>query len=108
MERSSHHESDGTILSTMPLTARKAVGVRGWLAVLPLTVCLACSDGGGNGGSSGGGDVSGAWCGMQVATATECVGDEVVYAEFAQSGTTVIGQSCERATRAPSAFATSR
>jgi hypothetical protein len=61
---------------------------------LVLTACLACSDG--NGGTQAGGDVSGAWCGLQVATAAECVGDEVVYAEFAQSGTTVTGQSCER------------
>ena len=63
------------------------------LATSVLAACLACSDG--NGGASGGGDVSGAWCGLQVTTAAACVGDEVVYAEFAQSGTTVTGQSCE-------------
>ena len=33
----------------------------------------------------------GAWCGLQVGTAAECVGDEVVYAEFAQAGTALTG-----------------
>jgi hypothetical protein len=28
--------------------------------------------------------------------AAACVGDEPIYAEFAQAGTTVTGQSCER------------
>lgn len=63
------------------------------LATCVLTACLACSDG--NGGASAGGDVSGAWCGLQITTAAACVGDEVIYAEFAQSGTTVTGRSCE-------------
>jgi hypothetical protein len=75
------------------LPVRAVFALRGWLAILPLMACLACSDG--NGGGSSGGDVSGAWCGLQVTTAAACVGDEVIYAEFAQAGTTVTGQSCE-------------
>jgi hypothetical protein len=63
-------------------------------AILPLAMCLACSDG--SGGSAGGGDVTGAWCGLDVTTAAACVGNEPIYAEFAQAGTTVTGQSCER------------
>jgi hypothetical protein len=43
-----------------------------------------------------GGDVTGAWCGLEVTDAIACVGDEVVYAELAQVGTAVTGQSCER------------
>ena len=49
-----------------------------WLLVLSLLL-VACSDG--NGGAAGGGNVSGAWCGLQVTTATACVGDEPIYAE---------------------------
>jgi hypothetical protein len=60
------------------------------LAVPALTACLACS------GGDGGSDVSGVWCGIQVTTAAECVGDEVIYAELAQSGKRVTGRSCVR------------
>jgi hypothetical protein len=65
------------------------------LAILPAAACLACS--GGNGGGSGGGYVTGAWCGLQVTTAAACLNstNDAIYAEFAQSGTTVTGQSCE-------------
>jgi hypothetical protein len=45
--------------------------------------------------SSSAGDVTGAWCGIDVATASACVGDEVVYAELAQTGTAVTGRACE-------------
>jgi hypothetical protein len=66
----------------------------GALAVIPLAAFLACS--GGNGSASGSGDVNGAWCGLQVTTAADCVGnDDAIYTEFAQSGSTVTGQSCE-------------
>jgi hypothetical protein len=65
---------------------------RGWPAVLLLAAGLACSEG--NGGAPGG-DVSGAWCGLPVTTAEACVGDEPIYAELGQAGTTVTGQSCE-------------
>jgi hypothetical protein len=63
------------------------------LAILPAAACLACS----GGHASGGGDVTGAWCGLQVTTAADCVNstNDAIYAEFAQSGTTVTGQSCE-------------
>ena len=62
------------------------------LAILPAAACLTCS--GGNGGASGA--LTGAWCGLQVTTAADCVGNnDAVYAEFAQTGTTVTGQSCE-------------
>ena len=64
----------------------------GWLAVLLLAAGPACSDGNGAGPR---GDVSGAWCGLQVTTAEACVGDEPIYAELGQSGSTVTGQSCE-------------
>jgi hypothetical protein len=70
------------------------VGSRGrWLFVLSLAL-VACSAG--NGDPADGGDVSGAWCGLPVTTAAACVGNnEPIYAEFAQAGTTVTGQSCE-------------
>jgi hypothetical protein len=66
--------------------------VGGRLTVVLLVVGLACSAG--NGGAPGG-DVSGAWCGLPVTTAEACVGDEVIYAELGQAGSTVTGQSCE-------------
>lgn len=39
--------------------------------------------------------MSGAWCGREVAAATECVGDEVTYLELEQDGASVTGQYCE-------------
>jgi hypothetical protein len=39
--------------------------------------------------------VAGAWCGVPVQTAADCVGDEVLFVELAQSGNVVTGQSCE-------------
>jgi hypothetical protein len=58
-----------------------------------VALLLGCSNPPGSATSNG--DVSGAWCGIDVATASACVGDSVVYAEFAQTGSTVTGQSCE-------------
>jgi len=63
------------------------------LTLTLVAVGLGCSNS--PGASTGNGDVSGAWCGIDVATASACVGDSVVYAEFAQSGSLVTGQSCE-------------
>jgi hypothetical protein len=64
------------------------------LAILPAAACLTCS--GSNGGASGGSALTGAWCGLQVTTAADCVGNnDAIYAEFTQTGTTVTGQSCE-------------
>jgi len=40
-------------------------------------------------------DVAGEWCGRAVATAAECVGDEVGYLKLAQSGSRVSGKMCE-------------
>ena len=61
-----------------------------------------CSSGGdnsptdaSNSNDASSGNVSGAWCGLPVGTAAECVGDEVVYAEFAQAGIAVTGTACE-------------
>jgi hypothetical protein len=46
-----------------------------------------------------GGDVTGAWCGIDVADAPSCLGDEVIYAELTQSGggtgQAVTGMSCD-------------
>jgi hypothetical protein len=43
-----------------------------------------------------GGDVAGAWCGMDVAAAPSCLGDEVIYAELMQfGGGAVTGMSCD-------------
>ena len=51
--------------------------------------CFGCSDG-------EPGNVSGAWCGNDVATASACVGDdEVFYLELAQAGGVVTGDWCE-------------
>ena len=67
--------------------------LRGWLAILPLVAWSGC--GGGNGVAPGA-SVTGAWCGLQVTAAADCTGDnEPIYAELAQSGTTVTGRSCE-------------
>jgi hypothetical protein len=43
----------------------------------------------------GTGDVSGQWCGRDVASAEACVGDEVEYLDLVQSGSQVTGQICE-------------
>jgi hypothetical protein len=40
-------------------------------------------------------ELSGAWCGKQVATAAECVGGEVEYLELTQVADTVTGRVCE-------------
>ena len=64
------------------------------LTLTVVAVLLGCSNSSGT--SPGNGDVSGAWCGIDVATASACLGDSVVYAEFTQTGSTVTGQSCER------------
>jgi hypothetical protein len=47
-------------------------------------------------GGSSGASVTGAWCGMQVATAADCLGDQVVYLELQQAGSVVTGRSCEQ------------
>ena len=73
-------------------------GLGSGLNCVALGVCalfLGCSGSSSTDGSSGLSDVSGAWCGANVATAVECVGDEVGYLELTQSGETVSGQSCE-------------
>lgn len=40
-------------------------------------------------------DVTGNWCGRDVAAKEQCQGDEVEYLELVQSGSTVTGQICE-------------
>jgi hypothetical protein len=63
----------------------------GWSqALLAAAACCGCSDGEGDAV-----DVSGAWCGKQVATAAECVGDEVEYLELNQAANVVTGKVCE-------------
>jgi hypothetical protein len=59
------------------------------LAVLELT-SASC----GGAGSASESNVAGRWCGAPVATAADCVGDQVVYLDLQQTGTTVTGQSC--------------
>lgn len=41
------------------------------------------------------GDVSGKWCGRDVASPEQCLGDEVEYLDLAQSGSQVTGKICE-------------
>jgi len=41
------------------------------------------------------GSVAGKWCGSDVATPAECVGDEVEYLDLTQSGSSVDGKICE-------------
>lgn len=43
----------------------------------------------------GSSEVSGAWCGKDVTDATACLGDDVFYAKFEQSGESVSGTWCE-------------
>jgi hypothetical protein len=40
-------------------------------------------------------DLTGNWCGAQVADPTACVGDEVGYLDLTQNGDTVTGRACE-------------
>jgi hypothetical protein len=61
----------------------------GWSrALLAAAACCGCADGDEV-------ELSGAWCGKQVATAAECVGDEVEYLELTQVADTVTGRVCE-------------
>ncbi len=46
-------------------------------------------------GESTTGDVTGSWCGRDVATKEECKGDEVEYLELVQTDSKVTGQICE-------------
>jgi hypothetical protein len=73
-----------------PATACPPAAVAALVATFVLS---GCSSGGGPPSSEG--NVSGAWCGLQVGTAADCVGDEVIYAELTQTGTAVTGMSCE-------------
>jgi len=41
------------------------------------------------------GSVTGSWCGLDVATAAACVGDEALFLQLTQNGTTVTGTFCE-------------
>lgn len=53
---------------------------------------------GGTDGTPGNGqptDLSGAWCGLQVQSPAACVGDEALYMEVEQEGTTLSGVFCE-------------
>jgi hypothetical protein len=43
------------------------------------------------------GSVTGRWCGIDVATAAACVGDEVFYVQLTQDGAAVTGTWCEDA-----------
>lgn len=65
-----------------------------WLALgCGLSLAIAgCSDGK---ATEPAGEVSGHWCGAQVATAAECIGDEVIYLNLGESGDLVTGQACE-------------
>ena len=57
-------------------------------------VLFSCSDE--PAANSGASDVSGHWCGKQVATSAECLGDEVSYLELTESADgTVTGVRCE-------------
>ncbi|MGC4087412.1 MAG: hypothetical protein QM756_05890 [Polyangiaceae bacterium] len=67
---------------------------------IALTMCLALMLGSGcssdDGGPSETMDLTGHWCGAEVATSAECLGDEVFYLELQQSADdTVTGQACE-------------
>jgi hypothetical protein len=64
---------------------------RGWIGIVAaVAASLGCSDAG-----KGNGDVSGAWCGKDVAAAAACVGDEAIYLQLTQSGSAVTGTYCE-------------
>jgi hypothetical protein len=63
--------------------------------VLAAALAFACSGDDGDADSGGHQDVSGAWCGKEVAAASDCVGDEVIYLELEQDGATITGQYCE-------------
>lgn len=69
---------------------------RPWLSLVAAPLLLAAC---GGPAANPGGDVTGAWCGLEVADAPSCLGDEVVYAELTQSGggtgQAVTGMSCE-------------
>jgi len=55
-----------------------------------LAAGIGCSD-----GKADKGDVSGTWCGRDVAAAADCVGDEVFYLDLVQAGSEVTGDWCE-------------
>lgn len=64
---------------------------RRWLGfVAVVAAAIGCSD-----GKTGNGDVTGAWCGKDVATDGECLGDAAIYLRLTQSGTAVAGTYCE-------------
>jgi hypothetical protein len=64
----------------------------GWSrALLAAAACSGCAEG--DDGAEV--ELSGAWCGKQVATAAECVGHEVEYLELTQVADTVTGRVCE-------------
>lgn len=46
-------------------------------------------------GEVGSADVTGNWCGRDVAAKEQCQGDEVEYLELVQSGSSVTGRICE-------------
>ena len=72
----------------------RCMGVaRSLLCSLPLLACLACA--GKSDGDSSSGAVSGAWCGREVSSAEECVGDEVFYVELEGAAAALSGQACE-------------
>jgi hypothetical protein len=63
--------------------------MRSWtVAGLGLCFAVACSDGASE-------DVTGNWCGADVATKEQCQGDEVEYLALSQSGSGVTGVICE-------------
>lgn len=62
---------------------------RGSGALLVATACCGCADG------DDAVDVSGGWCGKQVATAAECSGDQVHYLALTQVADAVSGKACE-------------
>jgi hypothetical protein len=47
------------------------------------------------GSHEAGGDVSGKWCGRDVASPEACLGDEVEYLDLVQNGSQVTGKICE-------------
>jgi hypothetical protein len=62
----------------------------GWLVGLAVLTC-----GCGGDSSDDSLNVGGEWCGRAVATAAECVGDEVGYLRVSQTGAAVSGRMCE-------------
>ena len=74
----------------------QSLSVRGWLAIIPLDRPASACSGLATAAPSKAAVTSAApGASLQVTTAAACVGDEPIYAELAQAGTTVTGQSCE-------------